>query len=77
MRQRKRAISALLFFITKVMHTNKCRSTILGSEGMFNLKVFSTTFPSKNISAFFFFFFSDLGIQTQYVGVGYGERERI
>ena len=55
-RQRKRAIFALLCFITKVMQTNKCISTILGSEGMFNLKAFSTTFPSENISAFFFFF---------------------
>lgn len=48
-RQRKRAIFALLCFITKVMQTNKCISTILGSEGMFNLKTFSTTFPSENI----------------------------
>ena len=46
-RQRKRAIFALLCFITKVMQTNKCISTTLGSEGMFNLKAFSTTFPSE------------------------------
>lgn len=48
-RQRERAIFALLCFITKVMQTNKCISTILGSERMFNLKMFSTTFPSENI----------------------------
>lgn len=47
-RQRKRAIFALLCFITKVMQTNKSGSTILGSEGMLNLKVCLTTFPSEN-----------------------------
>lgn len=68
MRQRERAIFALLCFITKVMQTNKCISTILGSEGMFNLKAFSTTFPSENIS----FPPSSLGLETQYFGVGEG-----
>lgn len=48
-RQRKRAIFALLCFITKVMPTNKYISSNVGSEGMFNRKAFATTFPSENI----------------------------
>lgn len=75
-RQRKRAIFALLCFITKVMRTNKCISTILGSEGMFNLKAFSTTFPSETrISSFPLLFGHRDTVFWGGGGVGHGERE--